>query len=82
VEHSFNFTFWYFSGDSIYEGEPVNRSQMDVKHKIHDIQTWKKTSTVLWAIECTAKLPIPTSTLTLAPTNTHPASKLYFHTGA
>jgi hypothetical protein len=26
----------------LYEGESVNRSQMDIKRKTHDIRTWKK----------------------------------------
>jgi hypothetical protein len=26
----------------LYEGESVNRSQMDIKRKICDIRTWKK----------------------------------------
>jgi hypothetical protein len=29
----------------MYEGESVNRSQMDIKRKTCDIQTWKKTFT-------------------------------------
>jgi hypothetical protein len=34
--------------------------------------------TILWATECTVNLPVPTSTLMLGPTNTHPTSKPYF----
>jgi hypothetical protein len=25
-----------------YEGDAVNRSQMDIKYKTHDIRTWKR----------------------------------------
>jgi hypothetical protein len=41
-----NQTSDYGSRDSfrnvVYEGESVNRPQMDIKHKTHDIRNWKK----------------------------------------
>jgi hypothetical protein len=39
--HSISYTF--IAKWRIYEGESVNRSQMDIKHKTYDIRNWKKT---------------------------------------